>query len=76
MRTFEMHRKNDETGISGTGKVLEGVEFSNGKVAVSWTGSNRVKAQSVGVYDSMEDFKEIHVNHHPDNRTEIREETL
>ena len=71
MQIFEMHRTNDETGISGTGKVLEGVVFTNGKVSVSWTGSSKVKAQSVAVYDSLDDFTDVHINHHPTNQTEI-----
>ena len=30
MRTFEMTRKADESGVSGTGKVAEGVVFESG----------------------------------------------
>ena len=36
MRRFYLHRRSDITGISGTGKVAEGVEFSDGVVAVRW----------------------------------------
>lgn len=35
-RRFELHRDEDETGISGTGVVAEGVEFSDGPVALRW----------------------------------------
>lgn len=35
-RRFELHRDVDETGISGTGVVAEGVEFSDGVVALRW----------------------------------------
>jgi hypothetical protein len=35
-RSFRLVRDVDETGISGTGVVAEGVEFSDGVVAVRW----------------------------------------
>lgn len=35
-RAFELHRDVDETGVSGTGVVAEGVEFSDGTVALRW----------------------------------------
>lgn len=36
MRRFHLQRNVDATGISGTGKVAEGVVFSNGWVAMTW----------------------------------------
>jgi len=36
MYRFELHRDEDETGISGTGVVAEGVEFSDGEVVMRW----------------------------------------
>lgn len=36
MRMFEVVRTEDITGISGTGIVAEGVEFSDGTVAMRW----------------------------------------
>lgn len=35
-RRFELHRDHDVSGVSGTGVVAEGVEFSDGCVAVRW----------------------------------------
>lgn len=35
-RLFTLVRKTDETGISGTGRVLDGVVFHNGQVVVCW----------------------------------------
>lgn len=35
-RRFEVVRTQDVTGMSGTGVVAEGVEFSDGTVAVRW----------------------------------------
>lgn len=56
MRTFVLNRLVDETGVSGTGIVAEGVQFSTGKVVITWlTGSS-----SVAVYDSLEDCIDVH----------------
>lgn len=36
MRRFRLLRQEDISGISGTGAVVEGVEFSDGSVALRW----------------------------------------
>lgn len=36
MRRFELHRDVDVSGISGTGVVAEGIEFSDSTVVVRW----------------------------------------
>lgn len=36
MRIFTLQRDEDVTGISGTGVVAEGVEFSDGAVVLKW----------------------------------------
>lgn len=36
MRTFRLVRHQDITGISGTGVVAEGVEFTDGTVVLRW----------------------------------------
>ena len=56
MRRFQLNRIEDETGISGTGIVAEGVVFANGKAALSW----RTAHTSVAVYDSLQAVKAIH----------------
>lgn len=35
-RRFRLVRDVDVTGVSGTGVVAEGVEFSSGRVAMEW----------------------------------------
>lgn len=35
-RRFVLQRNTDVTGVSGTGVVAEGVEFSDGSVALRW----------------------------------------
>ena len=37
MRKFVLERREDISGVSGTGVVAEGVEFSDGTVALRWT---------------------------------------
>lgn len=44
MRTFELHRVEDETGISGTGIVAEGVIFGDGTCAMRWRTKDRSTA--------------------------------
>ncbi len=66
-KLFAMVRHNDVSGVSGTGRVLDGVVFPNGKVVVCW----RHTISSMGTYDSFEIFKTIHIDSHPTNNTEI-----
>jgi hypothetical protein len=57
MKTFVLNRLEDETGISGTGIVAEGVEFDNGKVVLCWIVGD---SKSISVWDSIEDAEAIH----------------
>jgi hypothetical protein len=56
VRLFELHRDEDETGVSGVGIVAEGAQFGNGRVALCWL----TEHTSVGVYDTMADLEVIH----------------
>jgi hypothetical protein len=56
MKNFHLFRDVDETGISGTGRVAEGVIFSNGKIALTWL----TDVNSVAVYESLGDVEFIH----------------
>lgn len=55
-RCFDLMRAHDESQVSGTGRVAEGFEFENGKVALCWLG----KFSSVNVYDSIDHVRVIH----------------
>lgn len=77
-KIFSMIRNSDESGTSGTGKVLDGVIFPSGKVVVCWDpeaseakidGKN---VNSIAVFDSLEAFHKIHIGQHPTNGTEIK----
>lgn len=56
MDPFFLKRIKDESGVSGVGFVAEGVQFSNGKCALSW----RTKQSSIAIYDSIEVLEAIH----------------
>jgi hypothetical protein len=55
-RTFKLVRIEDETGISGTGIVAEGIEFSNGMCAMCWL----TAMHSVAVYPNVRQLEAIH----------------
>jgi hypothetical protein len=56
MLRFALNRLEDETGISGTGVIADGVEFSDGTAVLRW----RTKHSSTAIYASMDDLLAIH----------------
>lgn len=56
MKLFQLNRIRDISGVSGTGIVAEGVEFSNGKCVMSWLTGH----QSIIVYDDMKTLVAVH----------------
>lgn len=56
MRTFVLKREVDVSGVSGTGVVAEGAQFSDGTCVVRWLGERR----STVVWSSIEDVLVIH----------------
>lgn len=56
MRRFKVKREEDESGVSGTGVVAEGVEFENGKVVIQWLSHK----PSIAIYDNIKVFADIH----------------
>ena len=69
MTTFTVCRQNDETGVSGTGVVIEGVQYATGQVVLHWL--TPVPRGSIAIFESLSDFKKVHVSPHPDNKTII-----
>lgn len=55
-RRFVLERHEDESGVSGTGIVAEGIEFSDGAVALRW----RSHLKSVAFYESIRVLEAIH----------------
>lgn len=56
MRRFELHRDDDETGVSGTGVVAAGCVFEDGKVVMRW----RTKTASTTSFDNLNDVLAVH----------------
>jgi hypothetical protein len=56
LRRFVLLRTEDESGTSGTGIVAEGVEFTDGSVALRW----RSIINSTVVYDNLKAVDLIH----------------
>lgn len=56
MRTYDLVRDSDVSGVSGTGKVGEVVEFSDGTTVVRWLTEYR----STAIYRNVEDAERIH----------------
>lgn len=62
MRTFQLVRHADASGISGTGVVAEGIEWSDGSVALRWLSKNRsdgVRPTTV-VHESLDSVIALH----------------
>lgn len=56
LRRFRLKRIEDESGVSGTGYVAEGVKFSDGQCVISWLTDTR----SIGIYHSTVEMIHIH----------------
>jgi len=67
IQVFKMIRNNDESGISGTGVVIQGVLWPDGHVDMQWMSDTPSEVR----YGSWEDFKHVHIDMHPVNDTEI-----
>jgi hypothetical protein len=68
MRKFEMTRIEDETGVSGRGKVVEGIVFSDGVCVTRWV-TEASTGRSTNVWDSYGAFVSVHITPHPTNKT-------
>lgn len=64
-KVFCLIRQKDESGFSGTGVVLDGCVFPNGKCVVAW--HTKKKIDSVAIFDSFDEFYKIHCKQHPTN---------
>lgn len=58
-RRFYLQRDNDETGVSGTGRVADGVLWPDGTATVRW----RAQPASTGVWGSLSEVEEVHGHH-------------
>jgi hypothetical protein len=56
-RTFVLFRIRDVSGVSGTGVVAEGVQFSNGRVCLCWISNGK---SSLAMHDNIASVETIH----------------
>ena len=56
MRRFVLIRVEDLTGVSGTGEVAEGTEFSSGLAVIRWLR----EPFAMGVYQNLDDVISVH----------------
>lgn len=56
-RRYVVQRDEDETGVSGTGQVVEGVQFEDGRVAFRWCANPE---RSTGTFDTIDGMMRIH----------------
>ncbi len=74
MKTFTVIRIRDESGVSGTGRIIDGVLFHTGQVVICWRTDiegSKHGASSLGIYKTWDEFKFIHIDSHPSNMTQI-----
>jgi hypothetical protein len=69
IRAFTVFRREDESGVSGDGIVIEGVELATGQCIVHWLFPP--PRGGIAVFDSMDDFIKVHIGPHPSNKTII-----
>lgn len=67
IRRFKVIRPIDITGISGTGHVIDGVVFDDGTTVIKWL----TNYSSISIFKTFKDFKHIHIDVHPENKSEI-----
>lgn len=73
-QVFTLIRHADETGTSGTGRVLDGVIFHTGQVVVCWRSDlkpDKPGHSSLVIYGSWEAFQSIHIDPHPAEQTQV-----
>lgn len=56
MKRFHLWRDEDVSGVSGTGKIAEGVMFHDGQVVLSWFG----QFHNIEVSPNIETLRAIH----------------
>ena len=50
MRRFRLNRREDASGISGTGIVAEGLEFTDGTVVMKWLTHYSILEQATNIH--------------------------
>lgn len=56
IKRFHLRRNEDESGVSGTGRIAEGVMFTDGTCALRWLTEHR----STALYENIQTLIKIH----------------
>lgn len=56
MRRFVLNRIEDESGVSGTGIVAEGIQFSDGRCVLRWL----TQVHSIAIYQNVGEVEVVH----------------
>ena len=67
MKLFDLIRADDETGVSGTGIVAEGVQFSDGTAVLRWLSAT----PSTVAYEGPDGMHGVAVVHGHTGKTRI-----
>lgn len=59
MKLFVIKRIEDNTGLSGTGIVADGVEFDDGQVVLKWRG----EISTIVIHKNLENVKKLSCSH-------------
>ena len=73
-KLFTVYRRFDASGVSSTGRVMDGVIFHTGQIVVCWRSdidAAKLGYSSICVYPSWEAFRHIHIDSHPENQVEV-----
>jgi hypothetical protein len=66
MKLFQLNRREDVTGVSGTGVVAEGVLFEDGSAVVRWLAE---PFRSTTIWPAPNAYEAIRAVHSHDGRT-------
>lgn len=55
-RLFQLNRKKDETGVSGTGIIAKGVQFPSGRCVLEW----QTDSSSIAIYADESEMMNVH----------------
>jgi len=67
MRVFKLVRREDVSGVSGTGEIAEGVEFMDGTVVLKWL----VPLGHSGGFSIFKTLDDVRAIHGHDGRTQV-----
>ena len=67
VKTFTIIREDDKSGVSGIGRVLNGVVFHDESCVICWCS----EVSSIVNYNSFADFERVHITSHPENKSQI-----